>query len=162
MKTARTVLRGRDGGNAVLLPDSLPNASVLSSSVTNYSAMARGPGLVVYTTVTIGYSVPWHEVHAVLVRAALGVPELLGEPLPFVLQTSLNDMHVAYQINAYTRHPERLARIYSALHAQIQDQFAAAGIEILSPVYLALRSGRASTLPGPGEVATTVQQVATQ
>lgn len=139
---------------------SLPNATVLSSSVTNYSAMARGPGLIVYTTVTIGYSVPWQQVHTLLVRAAHGVPELLGEPPPFVLQTSLNDMHVTYQINAYTRHPERLARIYSALHAQIQDQFAADGIEILSPAYLALRSGRESTSPNPGGAETTAQREA--
>ena len=39
----------------------------------------------------------------------------------FVLQTSLDDYYVAYELNALTRVPERMAALYSELHQRIQD-----------------------------------------
>ncbi|HQF70828.1 MAG TPA: hypothetical protein PLH39_06070, partial [Promineifilum sp.] len=45
------------------------------------------------------------------------------------------------------RRPELLPRTYSALHQHILERFAAAGVEIMSPNYLALRDGNALTLP---------------
>lgn len=125
----------------------IPNASVISSNVMNYSRMARGKGVIFYTTVTIGYDVPWRKVHELLITAAQETPDILEDPQPFVLQTSLNDYHISYQLNCYTKRPERMARIYSALHAGIQDQFNAAGVEILSPAFTALRDGNTVTIP---------------
>ena len=58
-----------------------------------------------------------------------------------MLQTSLDDFYVAYEINAYTDQPSRMAMIYSELHQNIQDQFNEAGVEIMSPHYDALRDG---------------------
>jgi hypothetical protein len=37
--------------------------------------------------------------------------------------------------------------IYAALHARIQDAFHAAGVEIMSPHYTALREGNAVAIP---------------
>ncbi|MEZ0129927.1 mechanosensitive ion channel family protein, partial [Flavobacterium sp. LBUM151] len=68
-------------------------------------------------------------------------------PAPFVLQTSLDDFYVSYQINVYTKHPTKQPRIYSSLHQNIQDSFNAAGIEIMSPHYNALRDGNTTTIP---------------
>ncbi len=62
---------------------------------------------------------------------------MLAEPAPFVLLTSLDDFYVSYQLNAYTREASRQAAIYS----RIQDQFNAAGVEIMSPHYRAARDG---------------------
>jgi small-conductance mechanosensitive channel len=82
---------------------------------------------------------------------------LLNEPAPFVLQTSLDDWYVAYEINAYTKEPEVMALTYSELHKHIQEKFDAAGVEIMSPHYMTLRDGNASTVPSvlgaPGYVA---------
>ena len=40
-----------------------------------------------------------------------------------------------------------MAANYSALHANIQDHFNKAGVEIMSPHYKALRDGNATTIP---------------
>lgn len=126
---------------------SFPNSLVLSNSVTNYTRLAREKGLVLYTTVTIGYDVPWQQVHELLIGAAQDTPDLLKNPAPFVLQKALNDFSVAYELNALTRKPELLPRLYSSLHSHIQDRFAAAGIEIMSPTYNAIRDGNNPMLP---------------
>jgi small-conductance mechanosensitive channel len=126
---------------------SIPNSAVLNGTVTNYSTMAKQRGLVLYTTVTIGYDVPWMKVQELLIAAAEAVPGIADDPKPFVLQTSLNDYHISYQLNCYTDSPERMPRIYSALHANIQDQFNKAGVEIMSPAFSALRDGNTVTIP---------------
>ncbi len=126
---------------------SIPNSAVLNGSVTNFSTMAKQRGLVLYTTVTIGYDVPWVKVQDLLIAAAEAVPGVADDPKPFVLQTSLNDYHVSYQLNCYTDSPDRMPRIYSALHANIQDQFNRAGVEIMSPGFSALRDGNQVTIP---------------
>lgn len=128
---------------------SIPNAVVLNSHVTNFSTLARGEGVILHTTITIGYYVPWQKVHELLLAAARATPFVLERPAPFVLQTSLNDYHISYQINVYTDKPREMLNIYSALHYNIQDQFNAAGVEIMSPGYLALRDGNEITVPLP-------------
>jgi small-conductance mechanosensitive channel len=119
----------------------IPNSMVLSSHIINYSSTARHGGLVLHTTITLGYDVPWRKVHEVLIAAADATSGILSEPRPFVLQTALNDFHVSYELNAYTDAPNGMARTYSALHQSIQDACNAAGIEILSPAHAALRDG---------------------
>ncbi len=126
---------------------SVPNANVLSNHIVNYSAMARdGSGVILNTEITIGYDVPWPRVHQLLTQAARDTVGVEPEPPPFVLQTSLGDFSVAYQLNAYTKEVTRMARLYSDIHQHIQDQFAEAEIEILSPTYGAYREGP-STVP---------------
>lgn len=125
----------------------IPNAMVLGTHVQNFTATARSTGLILHTGVTIGYDVPWRQVHRLLIAAAEATPGIIAEPAPFVLQTSLDDFYVAYQLNAYTDDPSRMARTYSRLHENIQDQFNAAGVEIMSPHYRALRDGSVMTLP---------------
>ena len=51
---------------------SLPNASVISSPIVNYSLAEREiqQPLALATTVTIGYDVPWRQVHGLLLAAA--------------------------------------------------------------------------------------------
>jgi small-conductance mechanosensitive channel len=126
---------------------SIPNSLVLSNSVVNYSALARSSGLVLYTTITIGYDVPWRTVHNLLLSAAANTPDLLTDPQPFVLQTSLNDYHISYQLNVYTGCADIMPRIYSALHQNILDVFNEAGVEIMSPAFTALRDGNVVTIP---------------
>ncbi len=126
----------------------IPNMTMISSQIVNYTTLARdGIGVVLHTTVTIGYDVPWPTTHRLLIEAAKRTDLVEPDPPPFVLQTSLGDFSVAYQLNVYTRSPSRMARIYSDLHQHIQDTFAEAGIEILSPVYEAGRDGNPSTVP---------------
>jgi small-conductance mechanosensitive channel len=125
----------------------IPNAVVLSSQVVNYSALAREQGLILHTGVTIGYDAPWRQVHELLIAAAGRTRGILEHPTPFVLQTALNDFYVAYEINAFTREPQQMVEIYSDLHANIQDAFNEAGVEIMSPHYGALRDGNHIAIP---------------
>jgi small-conductance mechanosensitive channel len=127
----------------------IPNATVLSSSSINYSANTskNGNGLLIHTTVTIGYDTPWNLIHKALIEAALRNDLLEKIPAPFVLQTSLDDFYVSYEINAYTKQPNQQPLIYSKLHQNIQDCFNEAGIEIMSPHYNSLRDGNKTTIP---------------
>ncbi len=138
------VTRVRTIKNVVI---TIPNSTVLNSHIINFSSLAGERGLILHTTVTIGYDVPWKRIHEALIAAARATGDILTEPVPFVLQTSLNDYYVSYEVNAYTNKPNAMARIYSDLHQNIQDSFNEAGIEILSPQYSALRDGNYSTIP---------------
>ena len=127
----------------------IPNSALQSKSIINYSAVVRDfkLPLALQTTITLGYDVPWRQVHQVLVAAARTTPEVLTEPAPFVLQTSLDDFYVSYQLKAFINQPEKLPQIYSNLLQNIQDHCNEAGIEILSPHYTALRDGNQNTIP---------------
>jgi small-conductance mechanosensitive channel len=125
----------------------IPNSIVLSSSVINYSRAANAEGLILHTSVTIGYDTPWRRIHELLVDAALQTPGIRHEPAPFVWQTALNDFYVTYEVNAYTSVPRDMVAIYAELHARIQEVFAAACVEIMSPHYTSLRDGSAVTIP---------------
>ncbi len=138
------VTRVRTPKNEII---SIPNSTVMSSHTINYSSDAPEKGLIIHTTVTIGYDVPWKDMHQTLIDAALRTELVLKDPQPFVLQTSLEDFYVAYQINAYVREANKQAAIYSNLHQNIQDVCNENGIEILSPHYRAARDGNQSTIP---------------
>lgn len=125
----------------------IPNSAILNGSTINYSSSAQELGLILNSSVTIGYDVPWRDVYQMLIDAALKTDKIQDTPQPFVLQTELNDFYVTYQINAYTANPGAAARIYSELHGHIQDAFNQAGVEILSPHYRAQRDGAESTIP---------------
>jgi small-conductance mechanosensitive channel len=125
----------------------IPNAMILSSHMINYSSSALTPGLILHTTVTIGYDTPWNQVHELLCEAAGKTEEISATPGPFILQTSLDDFYVSYELNAYTTQPNRMAATYSSLHANIQDAFNRAGVEIMSPHYSAIRDGNETTVP---------------
>ncbi len=125
----------------------IANSMVLNSHIINFSSLAKQQGLILHTTVTIGYDVPWKKVHELLIKAAEATEHIKSSPAPFVLQTSLDDFYVSYELNAYTNAPDKMALIYSELHQKIQDFFNEGGVEILSPHYSALRDGNQVTIP---------------
>ncbi len=130
---------------------SIPNATVIAASILNYSFSRReiARPVALATTITIGYDVPWRQVHELMLAAAHSVEGITDELSPYVIQTSLNDFHISYELNAFVRDVSTYRQTLSDLLAALQDQFAAAQVEILSPGYHAIRSGRASTLPPP-------------
>jgi small-conductance mechanosensitive channel len=132
----------------------IPNSIILNSSVINFSRKGKTAGLILHTSVTIGYDAPWRKIHELLIHAAGETDGILSEPKPFVWQTALNDFYVTYEINAYTDRPQQINDIYAVLHAKIQDSFYEAGVEIMSPHYTSLRDGNTVAIPeqyrGPG------------
>ncbi len=125
----------------------IPNSMVLGSHIINFSSSANDKGLILHTTVTIGFDAPWRQVHELLIAAAKETEYILEEPKPFVLQISLDDFYVSYQINAYTDKPHEMAKTYSLLHAKIQDKFNEAGVEIMSSHFSSIRDGNQTTVP---------------
>lgn len=125
----------------------IPNSKIQSSEVVNYSTLAGESGLIIHTTVTIGYDAPWRQVHQLLIDAAKATDQLMLSPEPFVLQNGLDDFYVSYQINAYTRNASKMAVILSDLHKNIQESFNNSGVEIMSPHYRALRDGNRIAMP---------------
>jgi len=125
----------------------IPNSEVLSSQIVNYSMTDDSRDLVVHITIGIGYDVDWRKVHQLLISAANSTANIATEPEPFVLQKSLDDFSVAYEINAYTMRPDLLPKVYSDLNQNILDEFNQAEIEIMSPRYTSVRDGNALTIP---------------
>ncbi len=126
---------------------SIPNSTVMNSHTTNFSVEAKKHGLIIHTTVTIGYENPWRQIHDLLIKAALATDLIEKDPAPFVFQTSLDDFYVSYQINAYTHVANKQHITYSVLHQNIQDMFNEAGVEIMSAHYKYIRDGNQSTVP---------------
>jgi small-conductance mechanosensitive channel len=113
----------------------IPNSVIMNQEVVNYSTIAREQGLILHTTVGIGYETPWRQVEAMLLEAAGRTPGLRKEPPPFVLERALGDFAVTYEINAYTEDPRAALRQYAALHRNILDVFNEYGVQIMTPAY---------------------------
>jgi len=140
------VTRIRTTKNEVI---SIPNSQVMNSHTINYSMDVEENPLIIYTHITMAYEIPWQRVHELAKEACNRVELLEKQPEPFILQTSLDDFYVTYQVNAYTRNSHRQPFIYSELHKNILDVFHEAGIELLSPHFRSVRDGSALDMPPP-------------
>ena len=116
----------------------VPNSYALQNTTNNYSRSGPEVGFLIYTTVTIGYSTPWRQVHAMLEEAARRTEGIAPDPAPFVRQTSLSDFYVEYRLVGYapSESAEGRAVTLSHLHANIQDVFNEHGVQIMSPHYM--------------------------
>ncbi len=125
----------------------VPNSITLTNSIINYSKNMGKRGLLIHTEITIGYDVPWKKVNELLIAAAARTEHIEKQPEPFVLQKSLDDYYVCYEVNGWTHSPELLPRIYSELHANILDEFHGHQVEITSPAFMATRKSDHPTIP---------------
>jgi len=113
----------------------VPNSTILSSHIVNYSTLAQKGGLILHTTVGIGYETPWRQVEAMLLMAAERTPGLLKDPPPFVLQKALGDFCVTYEINVHCDNAQVMAHLYTDLHRNILDVFNEYNVQIMTPAY---------------------------
>jgi small-conductance mechanosensitive channel len=113
----------------------VPNSKIINEEVVNYSTLARGRGLILHTTVNVGYDAPWRQVEAMLLEAAARTNGILRKPKPFVRQKVLGDFAVSYELNGYCDQPRAIGRLYSRLHQNILDLFNEYGIQIMTPAY---------------------------
>src|SRR5262245_6683977 len=116
---------------------SIPNSVVLGTITKNFSRPAASTGSILETSVSIGYSAPWRQVHAMLREAASRTADLERQPPPDVLQNALGDFYVQYTLRARLRNQLRRPAVLSALNANVQDVFNEYGVQIMSPHYLA-------------------------
>ena len=83
----------------------------------------------------IGYETPWRQVEAMLLMAAERTAGLAREPAPYVLQKSLGDFCVVYEINVPCDAPSQMGLLYTRLHQSILDVFNEYGVQIMTPAY---------------------------
>jgi len=114
----------------------IPNSRILASDVVNYSSLARADGLILHTTVGIGYETPWRQVEAMLLLAAERTSGLSPERRPFVLERSLGDFAVIYELNVYCTDAQAMLDHYAELHRRILDVFNEYGVQIMTPAYV--------------------------
>ena len=112
---------------------SIPNAVLVGSTSVNYSRHSVNGGAIVTTVVTIGYDVPWRQVYGLLLAAAERTAGVQQDPPPWVLQRSLSDFYVEYQLSFRIKQPQQRYAVLSELHGQIQDMFNEYGVQIMSP-----------------------------
>jgi small-conductance mechanosensitive channel len=125
----------------------IPNATIINNHLINFTTNARKGGIILHTTISLGYDVPSELAESLLLQAADLSINLLKTPSPFVLQASLDDNYVSYELNVYSRESAKMAQTYSNLHKNILAVFNEAEVEILSPRYVAVRDGNESTIP---------------
>jgi small-conductance mechanosensitive channel len=113
----------------------IPNAVLVSTVTTNYSRLHGSEGVFAPTSVTIGYDVPWRQVHALLLLAAERTKGIRRQPAPTVRQTGLRDFAVEYTLLVSVEEPTMRSPVLDALHASIQDAFNEFGVQIMSPAY---------------------------
>lgn len=113
----------------------VPNSTILNQEVVNYSTLARSAGLILHTTVGIGYEIPWRQVEAMLLLAAERTPGLMKEPPPFILQRALGDFAVTYELNVYCDNAQAMEHIYTDLHRNVLDLFNEYDVQIMTPAY---------------------------
>jgi small-conductance mechanosensitive channel len=116
----------------------LPNAVVMSSVTRNFSRASVAQNTLIDTAVTIGYDVPWREVHAILLEAARRTPGVVAQPRPWVAQTALSDFYIEYQLIAQmdATRPEKRLEVLTTLNANVVDVFNEHGVQIMSPHYM--------------------------
>ena len=114
---------------------SLPNAVIVGTTTKNYSREEETGGVLLSTTVTIGYNAPWRQIHAMLIEAANRTAGLLKDPQPRVMQRSLSDFYVEYMLAARIAEPNRRMAVLDELHRNVQDVFNEYGVQIMSPHY---------------------------
>jgi small-conductance mechanosensitive channel len=124
----------------------IPNAVLVGTTVTNYSRMGGENGPIISTAITIGYDAPWRQVHAMLELAAERTPGIRKQPAPEVLQRSLSDFYVSYELRGHLEASAQYAQVLSGLHKQIQDTFNEFGVQIMSPAFEA-QPDRAVVVP---------------
>ena len=115
----------------------IPSSQILNSHVVNYSSLGTKQGLILHTTVGIGYETPWRQVEAMLLLAASRTEGVEKEPAAFVHQTSLGDFAVNYELNAYTRAVPAMLEVYTSLHRNVLDVFNEYEVAIMTPAYVA-------------------------
>lgn len=113
----------------------IPNAVMISNPTTNFSRLRKETGVPVTTIVTIGYDVPWRQVHQLLNRAATETAGMVEKAEPKVIQKALSDWYAEYTLVGYAADPKKRNTILSELNGRIQDAFNEAGIQIMSPHY---------------------------
>ncbi|HEU4690130.1 MAG TPA: mechanosensitive ion channel domain-containing protein [Vicinamibacterales bacterium] len=111
----------------------VPNAVMASERLINYTRLAGTHGMLLSTSIAIGYGVPWQRVQQLLTDAAAATPGVAPEHPPRVLAWELSDFFVNYQLHTHLAAGADRIAVRAELNTRILDVFAAAGVQIMTP-----------------------------
>jgi small-conductance mechanosensitive channel len=113
----------------------IPNSIILSSEIVNYSTMAKQDGVIVSSSVGIGYDTPWRQVESMLLLAAARTEGKKPDSTSFVRQKSLNSFDVTYEVYVFCDKAQKMPALLTELNRQILDVFNEYGVQIMTPSY---------------------------
>ncbi len=113
----------------------VPNSEILGSTVVNYTSLGRPEGLMITTTVGIGYETPWRQVESMLLLAAGRTAGVRRDPKSFVLVSKLGDFCVSYELYTPIEDPGTRLTTLAALNRNVLDVFNEFGVQIMTPAY---------------------------
>lgn len=104
---------------------SIPNATFITQSV----SVARSSGVIISTSVSLGYDIDYAEVEPLMLEAATAA----GLSDPYVHILALGDFSISYRICGLLADLEAILSARSALHHQLLRILHGADVEIVSP-----------------------------
>lgn len=103
----------------------IPNATFITQSVT----VARRSGVIVSTTLSLGYDIAFADVEPLMLEAAAGA----GLSDPYVHIVGLGDFSISYRVCGLLTDLESILTARSELHRQLLLKLHGGGFEIVSP-----------------------------
>jgi small-conductance mechanosensitive channel len=125
----------------------IPNGTILSTSILNYTLLAASKGLILTVDAGIGYDVDWRTVQRLMIDGARRTEHILSDPPPCVWQTNLDNYAVSYQLRAWSDRADLMFETNSHLRANVLDEFNRAGVEIMTPSIFAHRDASGLAIP---------------
>jgi small-conductance mechanosensitive channel len=114
----------------------IPNTVLVTTLTTNFTRLGHPDGKTLSCTITVGYDVPWRQVHALLEMAAERTSNIRKEPKPSVIQRQLSDFYVEYTLVTRLSSEKQRVKTTSDLYSQILDAFNEFGVQIMSPHFM--------------------------
>jgi small-conductance mechanosensitive channel len=112
----------------------IPNSLILSREVTNLSSPGE-EGLIINSTVGVGYDVPWRQVESMMKLAASRTSGISRNLEPFVYTMSLNQFDITHELNVYLDKDASYWDTVSELNRNVLDAFNEYGVQIMTPAY---------------------------
>lgn len=106
----------------------IPNASILSQSLINYTYTGKTGRVVI--KVNVGYDSDIALIRQTLLEIALSNSEVLKNPAPYVLFNNLGDSSLEFQLNCYTANVFNRSLISNDLREKIINRFRDLAINI--------------------------------
>ena len=106
----------------------IPNASILSQSLINYTYTGKTGRVVI--KVNVGYDSDIALIRQTLLEIALSNSEVLKNPAPYVLFNNLGDSSLEFQLNCYTANVFNRSLISNDLREKIINRFRDLAIDI--------------------------------
>ena len=103
----------------------IPNVTFTMQPV----VVARRSGVIVTSTLSLGYDIPHNAVESLMLTAAAGA----GLEDPYIHVARLGDFAVTYKVCGLLADVERILTVRSDLNRQLLDTLHGAGLEIVSP-----------------------------